>query len=828
MIVRGMNRKIIILVVLMLFLGTTSAIGLAMFSDPINKIISNSSNGTENGENNNSSDITTAQSSGDGGSSVGRYSSVDIHTIANINTNIMPSTSAEKCSYACTANFLSNVLMRNQYFNNSSAAITITVLDDMRELQDNDIVMLKSSILEDANYTKGKLNSEKLMVYRGLYIDNHGDRYVELYTGGDTSYILYNQFQQTFTGIVVEHDNCGMSNADIVQGTHSSQVKSATQTVYDTTGKVIDANYQKGQGILKTMYASMAIFSGEIVASSLDAIGHGMQFVAVPGTNSGSLSHATASAIRVAANIAALGVEVDASITYSSGLEGELFYQRLLEIYRLLKDDIIDLRLVNAGVIIPYFSSPPVPNCALNASSTNIKVGNVSVNSSTNNTIFNITSDSDISAGLYSHNNSLVPVPYTLEFELYEKPNTDMNNNGNCNETLSRIRMRGYPRTCVLNTNMWFKEVDGIAISKNGEYGLKITDPDHPNIPPVYCTINFNRSTDSSRNNNTTTGVNPSIVKIEENNKVGDHSSWHYNNSTNTWTSWMGDVKDEENNRCYAYVVDAATGNVIDSNPSIVFELWEKPGRDDNHNSVTGERLYSTKDYGTDINRDGHYVWANFATWFWASENKLTVLRSYNGDFDYDPYTKDLHGKYPQSGLSTYSNYDVKIKFSGDSCYQPSEKVITVQIIDSRYDSSLDMAMDGKKGYNATNNTYCISKGCTDDKYNLAAKYMIFKRDSKNPHWEKDQDNVMFAQIWEYGDQNGNGIPNEFLFRELDGTNSGGANFQQDMYEVNVAKWFSRNELRNISSGRFYIKLYFPGKDDTIMREKTINMFLLP
>ena len=83
----------------------------------------------------------------------------------------------------------------------------------------------------------------------------------------------------------------------------------------------------------------------------------------------------------------------------------------------------------------------------------------------------------------------------------------------------------------------------------------------------------------------------------------------------------------------------------------------------------------------------------------------------------------------------------------------------------------------------------------------------------------------MFCQLWEKPgtDMNGNKIYGEFLFEECDGRNGG---FQGDC-EVNVAKWFGSDQLKNrCRSGLYDIWIYYPGKNDTQVACERITLDL--
>ncbi len=73
-------------------------------------------------------------------------------------------------------------------------------------------------------------------------------------------------------------------------------------------------------------------------------------------------------------------------------------------------------------------------------------------------------------------------------------------------------------------------------------------------------------------------------------------------------------------------------------------------------------------------------------------------------------------------------------------------------------------------------------------------------------------------------DMNGNGITRERLWEESDY-----CSWSEDDYEVNIAKWFQTDELRNLPYGEYDVLIYFPrhtlpGVSDSASSTKLITL----
>lgn len=286
----------------------------------------------------------------------------------------------------------------------------------------------------------------------------------------------------------------------------------------------------------------------------------------------------------------------------------------------------------------------------------------------------------------------------------------------------------------------------------------------------------------------------PTYIEIEPSN--------HYNPDTNIYTSYMTNMGDNDHD----FVVRAKrTDNNNIATDDIVFELWERPNSDVNHNCIYGEKLYETGG----ITHHNDRRWTNFANWFFASENIPKVYRTKAEA----PYLEDLDA-IPPANLDSDTNYIVKIKYRGSGIYTPSEKSIELKMVENRIPVHINIISES---YSEDTGIFTTNRRALNAQFNLAAKTI----------YDTDQyiRNTLYFNLWERknSDLNGNGIKGERLYMEADDAGT------QSYCQVNVASWFKDIDgVKNLPNGQYVIRINSPGERYFRASEKVIFLDMGP
>ena len=482
-------------------------------------------------------------------------------------------------------------------------------------------------------------------------------------------------------------------------------------------------------GILKSIEASLVINKCEIAALTFDIMDNG-----VPTGGMIPVFKVTACAIRMVAQISALSLNSMAHYLYNQGTNNEMLYGGMKNDLTRLSDAYLnDLTVANSNRGVSDKNSPIVPDIDLTGQSLNIIMKDYEGNVVTDRIAPSIdptNSSCLIGAGLYYPNDTLVPIPYTLKFEVWENPGEDMDHDAESGEKLCTLGTRSYKDLCYFDTTTWVRKIEGLSRLPNGNYTLKITSPDYSQVQAKTITVTINDSTSNPNGNYNYTSSKKDVGF--------NFKGPEYNASDNSFLAYMTHLHDGMWD-CTAIAVDKNTGQEIEGKVDI--ELCEWDDQDKDGNEIKGETLYSTRDNmqtrtedeveaNEDPNRsywgglEGLFRW-NFGDIFWASENKITIYRHVLEEYKDDPYSEGLDGVYPRPGL-TMGWYKVKIIYRGSTEYNPTIKTMGLEIWDDRY-RSIEFPQD-IADFNYDTKTLITSKTRTDSKYNLKTVYKILKK----------------------------------------------------------------------------------------------------
>jgi hypothetical protein len=275
----------------------------------------------------------------------------------------------------------------------------------------------------------------------------------------------------------------------------------------------------------------------------------------------------------------------------------------------------------------------------------------------------------------------------------------------------------------------------------------------------------------------------------EKSTNIEIEQTWHYDPNTNIYSGFMSNAGDDDDDIVVRAKIDGTNEIASDD---IVFELYELPHSDMNHNGKTGEKLYETGG----ITHYNDRRWTNFGNWFFASEN---IPKVYKNKEEHG-YLEDLDA-IPQANLPKNGNYNVKIKYRGiPGIYKGSEKTITLTMTDDRHPTHIDVI---STSYSNSTNVFTTNRRAFDPQFNLAGKTWV---DDVNGEFIR---NTLYFELWEKPgtDMNNNGKTGEYLYREADDASS------QSYSQVNIASWFKDiNEVKNLPNGQYNIKIYSPGE----------------
>ena len=103
--------------------------------------------------------------------------------------------------------------------------------------------------------------------------------------------------------------------------------------------------------------------------------------------------------------------------------------------------------------------------------------------------------------------------------------------------------------------------------------------------------------------------------------------------------------------------------------------------------------------------------------------------------------------------------------------------------------------------YDPNTNTFTTDITKTDSDENL----IVQVREQVDKNLIKLRSTHFYLYEKRGSDMNGNGITRERLWEESDY-----CSWSEDDYEVNIAKWFQTDELRNLPYGEYDVLIYFP------------------